>query len=580
MNVDLSNYFQDMSSLKGASSHSMAMQESAENGEIKSGIENMKPGDVFRGEIIDINNYDVTILLNGKDRLNATMAQALGFNIGDKVVFQVKDKNENQVVIRPLKDAGIPKELVNKSLSVAGLTATEKNIHIVKELINSGQPINRQSITNIIKLTGEFPSEPVGKLIDMTKNNIPVNEENLKMYDIYSESNHQIKNQIQEVIRGFSEYVEETFDKNAKVSQENSLDLFEKISAVFDEKPENNKAFAEKKANGELISDEKTSGEGVLEEKTNDEIITRVKEASEKIASEKIASEKNTSEKTASEKIAEEKTIDERTISEKLKTESEVSESGKSFSDKIVNAKSFDELVNVLKQSVNNADVENQGGQNPIKTAVKSGTLGKKVRELLNKEFYIDESKLENKAEIKNEVKKLYERLNKFLDIIKDYVPKEKDVNLNEGTTRLKSNIHFMNDLNNIEAYVQLPVKFQENEANGDLYVYGRKNNKYKPGDRLSAFLHLDMESLGATDVSIVLDNRHVTTKFTLDNDESYRIVMSHIDELAKKIEELGFTVNVTAEANKDNKNLPLAPITEKNENSVSIKRYTLDIRM
>lgn len=558
MNVDLSNYFQDMSSLNGTS-QSVAIKGSVENGDVKSGIENLKPGDVFRGEIIDINNYDVTILLNGKDRLNATMAQALGFNIGDKVVFQVKDKNEKQVIIRPLEDAGIPKELVNKSLSAAGLTATEKNIHIVKELINSGQPINRQSITNIIKLTGEFPGEPVGKLIDMTKNNIPVNEENLKMYDIYSESNHQIKNQIQEVVREFSRFVEETFDKDVNVSAENNFEFLEKISNVFEEK-----------TNGEIITRVKEASEKITSEKVT----------SEKIAGEKITSEKIASEKITGEKIAEEKTVDERTISEKIKTESEVSERGKSFSDKIVNAKSFDELFNVLKQSANNTDVENQGGQNAIKTAVKSGTLEKKIRELLNKEFHIDESKLENKAEIKNEVKKLYERLNKFLDIIKDYVPKEKDVNLNEGATRLKSNIHFMNDLNNIEAYVQLPVKFQENEANGDLYVYGRKNNKYKPGDRLSAFLHLDMESLGATDVSIVLDNKHVTTKFTLDNDESYKIVMSHIDELAEKIEELGFTVKVTAEADEDNKNQPLASITEKNENAVSIKRYTLDIRM
>ena len=58
----------------------------------------------------------------------------------------------------------------------------------------------------------------------------------------------------------------------------------------------------------------------------------------------------------------------------------------------------------------------------------------------------------------------------------------------------------------------------------------------------LTAFLHLDMDNLGALDVSIALqtERNQVTTKFYLDED-SIALVEGHIDGLAQRLSKKGY---------------------------------------
>ena len=83
-------------------------------------------GDVFRGEILDINNQEVSILLPDNGVLQATMKQAFELNIGQKVLFLVKDKTEQQVFLRPLEEEGVSPDLVKRTLISTGLSQNEK----------------------------------------------------------------------------------------------------------------------------------------------------------------------------------------------------------------------------------------------------------------------------------------------------------------------------------------------------------------------------------------------------------------------------------------------------------------------
>lgn len=192
MNINLSNSFNELSQSTNVNNSEQMIKEAisvVKNQNItgESILKEMQAGDVFRGEIVNINNYDVTILLGKSgEYVNAVMQQAMNFNIGDKLLFQLKDKSDNQIVIRPVANNEVSPELVNKSLSMAGLSLTDKNVAIVKELIGQGQPIDKNSIMNIIRLTSKYSAEPIDKLINMNKNGIEINSENLKQYDLYS----------------------------------------------------------------------------------------------------------------------------------------------------------------------------------------------------------------------------------------------------------------------------------------------------------------------------------------------------------------------------------------------------------
>ena len=80
----------------------------------------------------------------------------------------------------------------------------------------------------------------------------------------------------------------------------------------------------------------------------------------------------------------------------------------------------------------------------------------------------------------------------------------------------IRGNIEFMNQINQIYHYVQLPLKMSGQSANGELYVYTNKKQQDGQEGEFSAFLHLDMENLGATDVSVRMQEKRCVQIFIL----------------------------------------------------------------
>ncbi len=75
--------------------------------------------------------------------------------------------------------------------------------------------------------------------------------------------------------------------------------------------------------------------------------------------------------------------------------------------------------------------------------------------------------------------------------------------------------MNFMNQLNQAYTYVQVPLKMSGQNANGELYVYTNKKESERSGCGAECFLHLDLEHLGSTDVSVKMQkHRNVKTNF------------------------------------------------------------------
>ena len=106
----------------------------------------------------------------------------------------------------------------------------------------------------------------------------------------------------------------------------------------------------------------------------------------------------------------------------------------------------------------------------------------------------------------------------------------------------ISDNVEFMNQMNQMFQYIQLPLKFGNSQAHGDLYVYTNKKNMARRDGMLTAFLHLDMDHLGALDISIALqtERNQITTKFYLDED-SIALVQDHIGELTERLSKKGY---------------------------------------
>ena len=91
-----------------------------------------------------------------------------------------------------------------------------------------------------------------------------------------------------------------------------------------------------------------------------------------------------------------------------------------------------------------------------------------------------------------SKVSDLYERLDHQMKQMEN-VMKAAGVTQNsfiQTAADIRSNVEFMNQINQVYTYVQLPLKLSGQNASGDLYVYTNKKNLNDPEAELTAFLH------------------------------------------------------------------------------------------
>jgi flagellar hook-length control protein FliK len=103
-----------------------------------------------------------------------------------------------------------------------------------------------------------------------------------------------------------------------------------------------------------------------------------------------------------------------------------------------------------------------------------------------------------------------------------------------------------MNQVNQLYTYVQIPLQLSGQNANGELYVYTNGKKRIDPDSDVTAFLHLDMENLGSTDVSVRMHGKQVKTNFYLTDDTSYDLVEKNLPVLERRLSEKGYNCTLT----------------------------------
>ena len=106
--------------------------------------------------------------------------------------------------------------------------------------------------------------------------------------------------------------------------------------------------------------------------------------------------------------------------------------------------------------------------------------------------------------------------------------------------------------------------------------------NKKSLADRegdLTAFLHLDLDNLGSTDVSIRMRGKKVHTDFFLSDDKSYDLIFEHIDLLEERLEKKGYQCTIQVQ-NKEKKINFVDDFLKKDQPSTGrLHRYSFDVR-
>ena len=180
-----------------------------------------------------------------------------------------------------------------------------------------------------------------------------------------------------------------------------------------------------------------------------------------------------------------------------------------------------------------------------------------------------------------SKVSDLYERLDHQMKQMEN-VMKAAGVTQNsfvQTAADIRSNIEFMNQINQVYTYVQLPLKLSGQNASGDLYVYTNKKNLNDPEAELTAFLHLDLENLGSTDVSIRMKDKNVKTNFYIADDASYDLIEKHLPVLEKRLAQKGYRCSITM--SKEEKKVEFVEdfLQRDMPQAGTLHRYSFDVR-
>lgn len=512
-------------------------------------ISQVSEGQLFHGRILDITNHDVQIALDNSKTLLAHMAESINLNIGDSLTFMIKENDGTNVVIRPFMESQstMKDNAIFKALDMNNISPTEKNYQIAETLMRQGMPVDKASMQKIMQQTYRYPNAAIDTLVSLNKLGIPVNEASIGQYHDYLANTHQLACTADTLSAGVPDFSVETLDSmmNTAATAEDVLAFQETLTGIFSDAPDtasiNTDHIAEmlrETGQGEQVTP-KFPDTGQLPDGTQ--------------------------------------------LPDKMQTLLD------SLAEHGVSDKHIKQLVKDSEtplQLLNNINrlLQNQGeiGKEQLIRLFQSDGYKDFFREAIKQKFALDAEKMEDPKEIDALYKGMYDKTNKLLSAFSDTGGKA-GRQMQETARGMQERLDFIQNLNNMYAYAQIPVRLSERNMNSELFVYMNKRSMKSAKEDVSALLHLDMEHLGPTDVHVSLSGNVVHTRFYVEDETSAKIIDDHMSMLEQAIHDNGYSLV--------NETITREPTLALSQNMVvhdmlgqdmerSVKRYSFDVRM
>ncbi len=539
MSVSLENLFSTQQSIQNVQTGATSQPV---NSAVNQLLQNMfSTGDVISGKVSSIQGNVVELLLPGGQSLNAILGQNVQVNLGEQMMFAVKGMNANQIELNPLFMNTANTTTIMKALDGAGLPVNEQNVSMVQNMMERGMSIQKDALLGMKRSIAQFPSAPIEDVVTLHSLKMPVNEANLTQLAAYKNS----ENQIMQPIMDMLSEVPHTFDTllNAGESTK-AVGLYKELIQLFGEMPES--TYVNQQTEGAKVT-LNTVPNNVIESTTVQNTLNELN-------------------------LTENATDSQMTI-------------------KYVLAKlglDNGQIEAVLKENPSKQDImQLLGKQLTNNAALTEDTLVEIFKDSVFKEFMTQTGKelstLTPKEVANHEnIDKLYENLQKRADKILETLAGKEDFALAKSAQNLKANVDFMNQMNQMFQYVQLPLKFTESHASGELYVYGNGKKLSLEDGNVSALLHLDMEHLGTVDIHVEMNpEKQVKTNFYFEDEAMLDFIYEHIDMLNERLEKRGYGPVTNVQMRDDTTKTPVSEIFDKKEETpVLLKHQSFDARI
>lgn len=601
-------------------------------------IGDLSAGSIFEGTINSVRGGKVTLALGNGQTITARLDGKMDLQQGSSMFFQVRANDGQTIAIRPYTELGnVSNPILLNALSAAQVPATDRTLVMVDTMMQEQMSIGRQSILDMAKLVGANPDANVQTIVQMTKLGLPVTEEMAAQFENYLSDRQALVGEMDLAAGHMMELL-----SDEALSPETAFSLYGKMLDIFMPGAEAADAGVTAAAEQESSAAEAGAGamaEAVGQE--NAATVAEAEAGAPTAAEQGIAAASAVAEEAGAASTAETagqgaaaeaetgvgvtaeltygRTAETPGTVGELLSKEQIEHLGKMLRNipaLIGNEELFaggeqeevfvdtlsEEGPEVAKLMAQEEAAQEQPVLNEKLTAeqflqklgralAQNGGFGFAGMQKLfaGKEFQtifrsvIEKQWLLQPEELKQEhkVSGLYERLEQQLSQMEEAVRATGSTQNTflQTASQVHGNLEFMNQMNQIYHYVQLPLKMSGQNANGELYVYANRKNLRDPDAELTAFLHLDMEQLGSTDVSVRMQNRSVRTNFYLEDDASYDLVEKHLEVLNKRLKSKGYQSSITVTHEKKDISFK-ENIVKKGKATVgSLHRYSFDVR-
>lgn len=547
-----------------------------------SSLNEMSRGMIFEGTVSSVHGNQVKLALSNGQQILARLAGKFSFEQGQSVFFQVKNNDGGTIEIKPYTVDGEGANLtLMDALKAAGLPVDGINLSMVNKMMEEQMPIDKTSLNQMYQLVQDNKDINVTTLVELKRLGIEINQVNAAQFENYANDKQAITIAMDSLIEELPNALSaEDLSMYKLVTQARDI-----LNIVTEGLPE--EAFISNEAS------DMSSYEAIMRDNQSAPVVKKHFNIAELFESLNSVSGESQDIQTI------QKTDNSRGIDNIFLQDNESPSNTIGF---ILSDKQIEELNEQVRMLLPNLQENNislysedssvVGILNDIKSMLEntpanantlrhlfSGEAFKlMLKEALEQQWMIKPGDLEKNPK---KLDGLYDKIEKQITNMENILKTTGVVNSKAEALadNIRGNIEFMNQINEAYTYVQVPLRMNEKNASGQLYVYTNKKSMSDPDKELSAFLHLDLEHLGGTDVSIKMLHRKVTTNFYLDSDESYTLVKQFLPVLEKRLQDKGY--NCELNVNSDSKQINFVDGFLKKDlpPTGQVHRYSFDMR-
>lgn len=558
-------------------------------------------GKAFRGEVSDMVGNKVTIRLDNGQSVQARLAEPMDFNIGDKILFQVKSNGDGMIEIKPMMMAmGGQEATILKALEAAALPVNEKTVEMLQNLLKAQMPIDRNSLQNMYKQVVGNNGASIQTIVQMTKSQIPITKENIGQFEAYQNYEHRIVEEAKQLSGQLAGLVEEMSAKNPK----EAVAFQARLLQIFGQEPMPNMQQQQPLSNTPVQGSTAETLQFLQESEVSQSAALPLEGEKAPAAAQgpeqfqfqpqpqtlsETAIFRPLDDKTAAApeekvflpgQIGNELTKQERESLFELVKELPLAEETKA---QILSGDGrTQEVLNELNKQLQQSQQLQQFQQLPQVTQVDVKKLfghtgyKKLLASQIQKNFMIQPEQLAAGERMEAFYEKLVSQNRQLEQLMKNAGQEESTAA--KTASGIRENVDFMNQVNELFTYVQIPLQMSHTTAHSDLYVFTKKKNLMDKDGKISALLHLDMDVIGCLDVYVEMDGFDIRTQFKLPDEGSVKLFESNMDFLRERIVEKGYQFQSQVDVQKKQMDF-VEDFLQRDHGNAPMQRFAFDVR-